>query len=138
MADLLINGQDAFLTYGVRMGDKFLDALGAPSSLKEPIENESRASHGKQILGTSAKVASRQINLEFTITGTSPEDFNAKKAAFYSALYQGWMTISVPANNNHVYKLWYLGTSPTYAQSRDRCFCRVMLKFEEPNPMDRT
>ena len=29
MPDLLINNKDAYATWGVRMGDGFLDALGA-------------------------------------------------------------------------------------------------------------
>lgn len=138
MADLLINGLDALQKYGVRMGDKFLDALGAPAPMKGYIENDSRAKNGKQVLTSSGRIASRQLNLEFTIRGVTPADFRTKKNAFYSVLYAGGVTISVPANGPEVYRLAYLGTSPTYAQSRNRCFCRVMVKFEEPDPTNRT
>ena len=48
MADLLINGRDAYKTWGVRMGDKFLDVLGASLPMKEFIENKSRLEHGKR------------------------------------------------------------------------------------------
>ena len=138
MADLLINGLDAFATYGVRMGDNFLNALGTPAPLKELIENESRAKHGKQVLASSARVASRQLTLEFTIKGNTPSDLNAKRTAFYTILYNCELTICVPANSVDVYHLNYLGTSPVYDQSRDRCFCRVSVKFEEPDPTTRT
>ncbi len=138
MVDLLINGQDAFAAYGVRMGDNFLNALGAPASMKGLIENESRSKHGKQVLVSSARVASRQITLEFTIKGNTPLDFNEKKSAFYSMLYRCELTICVPVNSPDVYHLIYLGVSPTYDQSLDRSFCRVSVKFEEPNPTDRT
>ncbi len=138
MADLLINGLDALQKYGVRMGDKFLDALGAPAPMKGYIENDSRAKNGKQVLTSSGRIASRQLNLEFTIQGATSTDFRTKQNAFYSVLYGGGVTISVPANGPEMYRLTYLGTSPTYAQSRNRCFCRVMVKFEEADPTNRT
>ena len=83
MADLLINGQDAFVKYGVRMGDNFLNALGAPAPMKAYIENDSRAKNGKQVLTGSAKIASRQLSLEFTIEGATQSDFTAKKRSFF-------------------------------------------------------
>lgn len=138
MADLLINGQDAYAVYGIRMGDNFLNALGTPAPLKELIENESRAKHGKQVLASSARIASRQLTLEFTIKGNTPSDLNAKRTAFYAVLYNCELTICVPANSADVYHLNYLGTSPVYDQSLDRCFCRVSVKFEEPDPTART
>ena len=42
MAELIINGREALKEWGVRMGDNFLDVLGAPVPLKEFIENKSR------------------------------------------------------------------------------------------------
>lgn len=33
MSDLLINTQDAYTTWGVRMGEGFLDVLGASSPM---------------------------------------------------------------------------------------------------------
>ena len=50
MAELIINGREALKEWGVRMGDNFLDVLGAPVPLKEFIENKSRLEHGKQVL----------------------------------------------------------------------------------------
>ncbi len=134
MADLFINGEDALAVYGVRMGDKFLSSLGAPAPLKTPIENDSRALHGKQILASSARVGSRQITLEFTIQGVSPSDFKARKDAFFELLYNGELYIEVPSLGSEVYRLWFLGTSPIYSLSRNRCFCKVSVKFEEPDP----
>ena len=45
MAELIINGREALKEWGVRMGDNFLDVLGAPVPLKEFIENKSRLEH---------------------------------------------------------------------------------------------
>ena len=40
MAELIINGREALKEWGVRMGDNFLDVLGAPVPLKEFIGPE--------------------------------------------------------------------------------------------------
>lgn len=138
MADLLINGEDAYIRYGVRMGDGFLNALGNPLSMKENVENESRLEHGKRVLLNNPRVESREFNLEFTIQGISQADYSAKKRAFLALLYSGAINIKVPADSEYVYHLVYKGSSQTYGQSKSRRFCKMNLRFEEPNPMDRT
>lgn len=35
--DLIINGKDAFITWGVRMGDGFLDAIDGFNEMKDCI-----------------------------------------------------------------------------------------------------
>lgn len=37
MNELLINGENAYTTWGVRMGEGFLDVIGASSPMKEFI-----------------------------------------------------------------------------------------------------
>lgn len=137
MAELLINGRDAYATWGVRMGDGFLDVLGASSQMKAYIENDSRLEHGKRVVAVSPKVDSREVTLSFTIQGESRDGFTAKKDAFYSELYKGVLDISVPGDSPKVYHLLYTGKSITYAQSRDRKFAKLSARFEEPNPMNR-
>ena len=46
--DLFINGKDAWGTWGVRMGDGFLDAIDGFNEMKDYIEDESRLEHGKR------------------------------------------------------------------------------------------
>ena len=65
--ELYINGKDAWVTWGVNMGDGFLDALDAPLQMKDYIEDESRLEHGKRMITANAKVDSREITLGFTI-----------------------------------------------------------------------
>lgn len=138
MADLLINGLDAYATFGVRMGDGFLEAIGAPVPVKDYIENQSRTENGKRVITTNVKLASREVSLEFTIQGSSPQDYQAKKKAFLAEMYSGALTVKVPDDSADVYHLIYRGNSPTYAMSRNRCFARMVLKLEEPNPANRT
>lgn len=137
MADLLINGQDALATYGMRMGDKFLSALDAPAPMKEYVENSSRLESGKKVLTEYAKVDSRQVTLEFTFLGSSPQDMLAKKKAFLEVLYGGALEIKVPPYGSDTFRLVYKSCSPPYDISRNRRFCRMSLKFEEPDPTDR-
>ncbi len=138
MSDLLINTQDAYTTWGVRMGEGFLDVLGASSPMKEFIENKSRLEHGKRVIINDPKIDEREITLSFTIEGNSQSDYQAKKKAFFEELYKGVVDIQVPANSNEIYHLIYLGKSVAYAQNLGRTFGKISAKFNEPNPANRT
>lgn len=138
MSDLLINTQDAYTTWGVRMGEGFLDVLGASSPMKEFIENKSRLEHGKRVIINDPKIDEREITLSFTIEGNSQSDYQAKKKVFFEELYKGVVDIQVPANSNEIYHLIYLGKSVAYAQSLDQTFGKISAKFNEPNPANRT
>lgn len=137
MADLLINNKDTFATWGVRMGDGFLDIIGAAVPIKEFIENKSRLEHGKRVIINNPRVDEREMTLSFTIEGSSQSDYQAKKKAFFEELYKGAVDIQVPDNSSEIYHLVYSGKSVTYAQSLDRTFGKVSAKFCEPNPVNR-
>ncbi len=134
---LFINNKDAFTTWGVRMGSGFLDALDGFLPMKDYIENDSRLEHGKRMITTNAKVASRDITLEFTIEGNSETDYRTKKRAFQQELQAGAFTIKVPVLGTDVYHLVYTGKSTSYGLSISRRFGKISAKFTEPNPMDR-
>lgn len=137
--ELRINKYAMYETFGVRMGDGFLDALTEPLTLKENIENESRLEHGKRVIvDDNPKVASREILLDFTVTGKSPEDFLSKKNGFLALMYKGKITLEVPQANTEVYHLIYRSKGTDYGMNAQRTFCHMMLKFEEPNPANRT
>lgn len=136
--DLIINGKDAWTTWGVCMGDGFLDAIDGFNEMKDYIENESRLEHGKRIITDNAKVASREITLQFTIQGSSENDYRTKKKAFQTELERGTVNIKIPAIGTELYRLVYLGKNVSYGLSLDRCFGKVSSKFCEPNPMDRS
>lgn len=136
--DLIINGKDAWTTWGVRMGNGFLDSIDGFNEMKNYIENESRLEHGKRVITDNAKVASREITLQFTIEGSSESDYRTKKKFFQKELEKGAVNIKVPTLGNEVYKLVFLGKSISYGLSPNRCFGRVSSKFCEPNPTDRS
>ena len=138
MTDLLINNKNAYITWGVRMGDGFLDTIGAPAPMKEFIENKSRLEHGKRVIVSNSKLDEREITLSFTIEGSSQMDYQAKKKSFFEELYKGTVDIQIPGNNNGTYHLIYLGKSVSYGQSIDRTFGKLSAKFCEPNPSVRS
>lgn len=135
--ELYINGKDAWTTWGVNMGDGFLDALDAPLQMKDYIEDESRLEHGKRMITSNAKVDSREITLGFTIMGASESDYRAKRKAFLSELQAGAFTVNVPKLGADLYKLVYTGRSISYGLSADRTFGHFTMKATEPNPADR-
>ena len=136
--DLIINSKDAWITWGVRMGEGFLDTIDGFCPMKDYIENESRLEHGKRVITGNARVDSREITLQFTIEGSSESDYRTKKKAFQAELEKGAVNIKVPALGSEVYKLVYLGKSLSYGLSLDRSFSKVSGKFCEPNPTDRS
>ncbi len=135
MADLLINGKDAFTEWGVRMGDGFLDALWELAPMKEYITNSSTLEDGVQYEKTAPKVNERNVSLVFTIEGDSKSDFVTKKKAFQGVLYGGDVSISVPSDSDNVYHLKYK-SGVSYAQNIGRTFCKFSAKFTEPVPTD--
>ena len=135
--ELFINNKDAWTTWGVNMDDGFLDALDAPLQMKDYIENESRLEHGKRMITSSPKVASRDITLGFTITGMNETDYRSKKKAFETELQNGEFTLNVPKLGTDVFNLVYTGKSVSYGLSLNRCFGHFSMKVTEPNPMDR-
>lgn len=137
--ELIINNYSVYDTFGVRMGDGFLDALTEPLSLKENIENESRLEHGKRVIvDKNPKFASREVLLDFTISGNSPSDFLNKKNSFLAMMYKGNITLQVPQESSSVYHLIYRGKGADYGMNAQRTFCHMILKFQEPNPNHRT
>lgn len=134
MADLIINGKDALKTWGVRMGDGFIDAIGAPSTMKDSVSNKSRLEHGTRYDDSTPKLEERDLTLTVTIKGNDKEDFKQKKKSFFEELYAVKLDISVPADSDEIYHLRYTGKSVTYNQNISRTFAKIAVKFNEPNP----
>lgn len=135
--DLIINGKDAWTEWGVNMGEGFIDAIDAFAPMKDYIENDSRLEHGKRVLISNPRVASRELTLHFTIKGNNEADYRAKRRAFEAELQKVKIDVKVPVLGEEVYHLIYLGKSVSYALSRSRVFSTMSSKFEEPNPTNR-
>lgn len=137
IGELFINGKDAWLEWGVNMGEGFIDAIDAFAPMKDYIENDSRLEHGKRVLISNPRVASRELTLHFTIKGNSESDYRAKRKAFEQELQKVSTDVKVPVIGDEVYHLLYLGKSVSYSLNRARTFSTMSSKFEEPNPMNR-
>lgn len=142
---LMINGQNAYETYGIMMGDGFLDALLAPVPLKPFVSNKSRLTHGRRMVlpaPSYIKKDERSLTLIFVIMGDTPALMLAHKAAFYNLLYSGKINISFDLEGSYVptedeFRLFYDGTSVSYGEDITHTACKVSVKFNEVNPDDR-
>ena len=135
--DLTINNDDAYVTYGIVMGDGFLDALGSPSPMKDYIENVSRLEHGRRIFSRNTKLDSRELTLVFNMEGTSISDYQDKKERFYNLLYSGEDIKISTRRSAEVFKLKYKN-SVGYGEEPSGMFGKISVKFIEPNPTDRS
>lgn len=77
IGQLYINGSDAYMMYGVIMGDGFIENISMAAPLKEFVENDSRLEHGKRMIISNPRLASRNVTLTFTINGKTPEEYLA-------------------------------------------------------------
>lgn len=134
--ELYINNRDAYVVYGVVMSDNFLENISIAAPLKDFIENDSRLEHGKRMIISDPKLASRNVTLTFTINGKTPEEYLDHYRAFVAELHKGNVALRVPALGE-TYKLVYLN-SASYALDGSRTVSKLACKFVEPNPQDRT
>ena len=132
---LYINNRDAYVVYGVVMSDNFLENISIAAPLKDFIENDSRLEHGKRMIISDPKLASRNVTLTFTINGKTPEEYLDHYRAFVAELHKGNVALRVPALGE-TYKLVYLN-SASYALDGSRTVSKLACKFVEPNPYDR-
>ena len=132
--ELIINNKDAFETWGVNMGDGFLESLYSPSPMKEVIENKSRLEHGKRVILNNQK---KDLTLVFTLMGESQLDYINKYKAFITEISSGDIEIKVPVLGEEVYHVYYLRAT-SFAWSVDRTFSKISIKLCEPNPNNRT
>ena len=136
MSELIINGKDALTEFGACMGDGFLDAIFAPVPTKAFIENKSRLKNGKQVIHNDPKVDERDVTLTFNLEGSTPEDYLRKYKKFKEELSKGLIAIEVPVLAE-TYRLTYQ-KSTTFAMNIERTFAKISVKFNEPNPADRS
>lgn len=134
--DLIINNKDAFTTWGISMGDNFIQNILIPPPVKDRIENDSPFNHGKEVITGKDKIASRTLTLSFCIQGSTKTEYAIRFKSFCEELKGGVLNIKIPAFGSEVYKLLYL-TSSSFGQNYARTFSKLSVKLEEPNPSNR-
>lgn len=133
--DIIINGNNKiWSTYGVAMGEGFLEALQEPVSFKPLIENESRHEDGKRVIFSNRHTASRELTLEFVIVANTSYELLKRKKEFLELIYGHVIWINVPAIETHSYKLIYTGSGGAFGTNPQGNCCKLLLKFVEPAP----
>jgi len=135
LGDLYINGNDAWGTYRVAMGEGFIQTLLTPAGNKDFIENESRLENGKRVVFNNPKVASRDLTLTFNIHGDTQEEYMLNYKAFVAVLQQGKVVLRV-LDLDMTFTLVHKRSS-SFALDRNRLNSRLSVKFEEPDPTSR-
>ena len=135
LGDLYINGNDAWGTYRVAMGEGFIQTLLTPAGIKDFIENESRMENWKRVVFNNSKVASRDLTLTFNIHGDTQEEYMLNYKAFVAVLQQGKVVLRVP-DLDMTFTLVHKRSS-SFALDRNRLNSRLSVKFEEPDPTSR-
>lgn len=135
IGDLKINNKDAYSEWGISLSEGGLTSLLTPPSMKALVENESRATDGKQVYNLP-KVNSRTITLEIHFCSSSQDDFFAKYTSFCEELKTGKLDIWTKYQPEVLYRCYYLSCSQ-FSQFNFG-IAKFSLKLEEINPNDRT
>lgn len=123
-------------TYGIRIGEGFIDALKAPLPIKPPIECISRLRHGKVVLPGNTIFDSREVALSFRIVAESSYELERKKSKLYEMFYSQWIDIKIMEEPD-IYHLRYTGKNTSYGRNLAGTSCLITAKFEEPDPSNR-
>lgn len=130
----------AWKEYGIRMGDGFIDTISEPVTFKEYVVNESATEHGVRLLATGMPmVKSRDVMLTITIEGDTPDSMRNQRNSFMEFVMgnNGALALSTADDPETIYRLYMIGKGGEYGRSLDGCFCKMCLKFTEPNPSNR-
>lgn len=133
--ELYINGKDAYTEWGISMDSSALSALMTPAGMKERVENQSRMEHGKRVLNTMPKIASRDVTVSFNLSASTETMFFSRYSAFCTELAGGSLHIRTKYQPTTVYRMLYVSCSQ-FTQFM-RGIAKFTLKMEEPNPSDR-
>ena len=134
--ELFINGEDAYLQWGISMDDTSLSELMTPPANKAFIENESRLQHGKRVVVANPKLDQRNLTLQINLTAPTEEQFFVRYSNFCKELATGVLHLKTKYQPGVVYKTIYLSCGQ-FSQFM-RGIGKFSLKLNEPNPNDRT
>lgn len=133
-----INGLDAYLNWGVTLGDTSLAALKTPAPLKGYVSNKSPLRDGADVVTVAAalpKVDERDVQLTFYIHASTPAQFEARYDAFTAVLMGGKVNLWTRHQQGVTYRLLYQSASQ-YSEFNGR-LGKIVARFAEPNPADR-
>jgi len=134
--ECFINNVDIWTTYGCSLSEGSYENLLLPASPKELTENKSPNNNGKDIImPVSRKVDERDIQVTFDVSGTSRANYISNLNGLLSAL-SGAVALKVISLST-VYNLTvksYVSLSASVGLTS----CLLVVRFNEPNPANRT
>lgn len=133
---LYINGEDAYLTWGIFLDETALSALMTPAPNKEFISNKYRSKDGKSVIKHNPRLDEREITLPFNMTAKDSDTFMTNYARFCEdVLANGGLVIRTRFQPNVWYRCIYL--SCTQFSQFIQEMAKFTLKLNEPDPSDR-
>lgn len=136
-----INGQDwidAFLQWGVSFSETGLSSLMTPAPNKPPVENKSRAEHGKvTITGKQwVKKDERDVTVEMHIVAVNKSDFWDKYDRFCSeVLDYGYIELMNGYVPTKVFRMNYQNCTQFSEFMQE--MAKFSLRLNEPDPSNR-
>lgn len=126
-----INGQDAYLDYGVSFPPESINAIRTPFNLKDFVKNESRAEHGSRIITYNPRVKEREITIEIHLSAMNESQFEQRYNQLMSLFMTGNISIRLRNTNyNFIYQ-----SCNQFSQIGN--VAKYVLKLTEPNPTNR-
>lgn len=133
---LLINGKDAYLTWGIFMEGTALSTLMTPAPCKEFISNSYRSKDGKKVIKHNPRLDEREITVAFNMSAKNEDTFLANYAKFCEdVLATGEIILHTSFQPDVWYRCVYL--SCTQFSQFNRELASFSLKLNEPDPSDR-
>ena len=133
---LYINGEDAYLTWGIFLDETALSTLMTPAPNKEFMSNKYRSKDGKTVIKHNPRLDEREITLPFNMTAKDSDTFMTNYARFCEdVLAKGKLVIRTQFQPNVWYRCIYL--SCTQFSQFIQEMAKFSLKLNEPDPSDR-
>lgn len=135
IGELFINGDDAYIEWGMSMDTTSLSTLMTPAPNKDLVENKSRLQDGKRVITSNPKKDERTIALSIQFSAANETEFFARYVSFCEVLDAGILNIRTKYQPNVEYKMIYLSCQQ-FTQFM-RGIANFVLRLCEPNPADR-
>ncbi len=138
---LIINGKDAWTTWGAFLEEGSLEKFLSGDSMKDNVVNESRSIDGVHVWVVEPKLEARYITIVVCFAQKS-DSFLSRYQSFINELMGGRVVgeyrypneVYIPEIEK-TYKLIYQGN--TKLTQMDMSLGKVAIRFFEPNPADR-
>ena len=134
--ELIINGQDAYRTWGIYLDGTSLSTLQNFAPLKTPAYNKAANRHGKQVRPEAEpRLDERDFSLVICMEARGTVDLLNKKNALEAELRKRRIEISTRHEPTKIYRCDF--QSCTQFRTLYRGLAKFTLKLNEPNPHNR-